>query len=75
MGQQKLSISVPATLAHFVERYRDEHGIKTKSAVIERALELLREHELERAYAAAAGDSDPAWDATLADGLPAEDWS
>lgn len=75
MSQQKLSISVPETLIHFVERYKSEHDIKTKSEVVERALKLLRDQELERAYAAAASDTDPTWDAALADGLPDDDWS
>ena len=74
MNQRKLSVSIPETLARFVETYKREHELHTKSEVVERALELLREQELERAYAAAANEVDPAWDATLADGLAEETW-
>lgn len=74
MNQQKLSVSVPGSLAKFVEEYRDEHNLKTKSSVVERALEVLREQELERAYAHSAQEVDPAWEETSNDGLADEDW-
>ena len=74
MSQQKLSVSVSEPIAQFVARYQGTHKLKTKSEVIERALELLREQELEKAYAEASSESDPAWDATLRDGLIDEDW-
>jgi Arc/MetJ-type ribon-helix-helix transcriptional regulator len=75
MNQQKLSVSVSEPIARFVERYKGEHGIKTKSEVVEQALELLRERELERAYAEAAREIDPVWEVTSADGLVDDDWS
>ena len=75
MSQQKLSVSVHETLVRFVESYRGEHDLRTKSEVVERALELLRERELEEAYAAAGQEVDPIWDVTIADGLSDEDWS
>lgn len=64
MPREKLSVSIPATLARFVEAYRAQHDLRSRSAVVEHALELLRERELEKAYAAAAGEVDEAWDAT-----------
>lgn len=70
-----MSVSVSEPIARFVEQYRDRHELRTKSAVVERALELLRDRELEKAYAAAASEIDLAWDVTSADGLAAEDWS
>ena len=72
MSQQKLSVSISEPIAKFVETYRDDYNLKTKSEVVERALELLRERELELAYAEAAGEIDPAWDVTLDDGLSEE---
>ena len=75
MGQRKLSVSVSEPIAQFVENYKGAHRLKTKSEVVERALELLRERELEKAYAEAASEVDPAWDVTLKDGLADEDWS
>lgn len=76
MNQRKLSVSVPDALVRFVDAYRDEHGLKTKSEVVERALELLREADLESAYASASLEVDPAWEVVVADGLePEEDAS
>ncbi len=74
MNPQKLSVSVPESIASFVESYKREHALKTKSEVVERALTLLREQELERAYAEAASEIDPGWEVTLADGLTEEAW-
>jgi antitoxin ParD1/3/4 len=74
MNQEKLSVSVPSSLARFVEEYRNEHNLKTKSSVVERALVVLRERELEQAYAAASEDYDAVWEATAGDALADEDW-
>ena len=75
MPQAKLSVTVPESLADFVETYRAQHEVRTKSEVVERALRLLRERELEADYAAAAAEADPAWDATAADGLGDDNWA
>ena len=75
MSQRKLSVSVSEPIAQFVSRYQGAHQLKTKSEVVERALELLREQELEKAYAEASSEIDPAWDVTLKDGLADEDWT
>ena len=75
MPKEKLSVTVPESLAEFVETYRTQHEVRTKSEVVERALRLLRERELEAHYAATAAAADPAWDATMADGLPDDDWA
>ncbi|PSN13829.1 CopG family transcriptional regulator [filamentous cyanobacterium CCT1] len=74
MQVAKLSISIPQPLLRFVEDYRHSHAFKSRSQVIEKALELLRERELEEAYALAAEESDPDWEATVADGLTDEAW-
>jgi antitoxin ParD1/3/4 len=74
MNQEKLSVSVPSSLARFVEEYRNEYNLKTKSSVVERALVVLRERELEKAYAAASEHYDAAWDVTAGDALADEDW-
>ena len=74
MQVAKLSISIPQPLLRFVEDYRHSHAFKSRSQVIEKALELLREKELEAAYALASEEADPAWEATLADGLTDEAW-
>lgn len=69
MSQRKLSVSLTEPIARFVDGYKGEHKLKTKSEVVERALKLLREQELERAYAQAGDEVDPAWGVTVGDGL------
>jgi Arc/MetJ-type ribon-helix-helix transcriptional regulator len=70
----KLSVSVDPSLIPFIDHYQTQHAVKTKSEVVERALRLLRDAELEESYAAAANDwqeSEDAvlWDKTSNDGL------
>ncbi|MCJ8282797.1 MAG: CopG family transcriptional regulator [Rivularia sp. ALOHA_DT_140] len=74
MKAEKLSISLPAYLVQFIESYRLNKGCKSRSQVIEEALELLRNQELEEAYRLASAENDSAWDVTLADGLTDETW-
>jgi len=71
---EKLSISVPASSLKFIEAYRKSHALKSRSEVIERAIALLRERELEVAYREAAKEGDAAYDVTNSDGLPDEAW-
>ena len=74
MYADKISISLPPVLLDFVEDYRVARGIKSRSQVIDVALRLLRERELDAAYREASAGIDPAWDATVADGLDDEAW-
>jgi antitoxin ParD1/3/4 len=74
MYAEKLSVSLPAALAEFVEQYRTTHACKSRSQVIERALLLLRQRELEQAYGEAAKENDPDWEITTADGLGDAPW-
>jgi len=75
MGQQqKLSVSVSSSLVRFLERYQRDHSLRTKSSVVERALEALRERELQSAYTEAARDQRNAeeaadWESAVGDGL------
>jgi metal-responsive CopG/Arc/MetJ family transcriptional regulator len=71
---EKVSISLPPALLDFVEEYRIARGIKSRSQVIEDALYVLRERELELAYKGASAEVDPAWKASVADGLDDEAW-
>lgn len=69
----KLSVSIPDEEVEFIDRYADEHGVASRSAVVHRALVLLRASVLGNDYAAAwdewsAADAD-VWDTTVADGL------
>ncbi len=74
MRAEKLSISLPKSLVQFVEGYRVAHQRKSRSQVIEEALQLLREQELERAYREASQEVDPDWEVTVGDGLDDEMW-
>ncbi len=74
MSSEKLSISLPAFLMQFIENYKVRKGCKSRSQVIELALELLRHQELEQAYRQASAEVDPDWDLTVGDGLTDETW-
>jgi antitoxin MazE9 len=69
----KLSVSIPDEDLEFIDQYADEHGVESRSAVVQRALSLLRASGLGNDYAAAwdewsASDGD-LWETTVADGL------
>jgi antitoxin ParD1/3/4 len=74
MRAEKLSISIPGSSLEFVERYRKKHAMKSRSHVIETAINVLRERDLEAAYRDASRENDPAWEVTNSDGLPDEAW-
>jgi antitoxin ParD1/3/4 len=74
MNVEKLSISLPSSLVEFIENYKLTKGCKSSSQVIEEALELLHNRELEEAYRQASAEIDNNWDVTVADGLKDEIW-
>ncbi len=70
----RFSISVSREIARFVETYQQKNDVKSRSEVIERALKLLREKELQQAYYEAgqewlAGEDADLWESTSADGI------
>lgn len=65
MSSAKLSVTVETELYRFLERYQSQYQLSTKSEVVERALELLRKLELERAYTEAAEEWETNPDASL----------
>ncbi|MFM7364358.1 MAG: type II toxin-antitoxin system ParD family antitoxin [Cuspidothrix sp.] len=69
MQTEKISISLPTSLMQFVENYKISKGCKSRSQVIELALDLLRNQELEQAYREASAENDPIWEITIGDGL------
>jgi len=73
----KLSVSLPNEDLEFIDHYATEHGVESRSGVVQRAVSLLRATELGDDYAAAWnewGSSDgPHWDTTIGDGLSAVD--
>jgi Arc/MetJ-type ribon-helix-helix transcriptional regulator len=72
----KLSVSIPDNDVEFIDHYAGEHGLGTRSGVVQRALLLLRASELGDDYAAAwrewADAGDELWDTTIADGLESD---
>ncbi len=74
MQAKEISISLSQSLLQFIESYKIAKGYKSPSKVIELALELLRNQELESAYRQASSEIDSVWDLTVADGLTDETW-
>lgn len=70
----KVSVSLPDEDVEFLDAYAAAQGFASRSAVVHRAVRLLRGSELGAAYEdawdewEAAGETD-AWEATTADGL------
>ena len=70
----KFSISLPSSLASFVEMYRNERGRKSHAQVFEEALKLLRTRYLESAYRSSISVTDKELDNVVSDGLADETW-
>lgn len=74
MADMKLSISLSDEDVAALDRYVHAAGVPSRSAAIQRAIRMLRDPELEDAYAAAwdewqeSGEA-AAWEVTTADGL------
>jgi len=69
----KLSVSMSEEDVEFIDHYAQEHGVESRSGVVQRALWLLRCDEMADDYGAAwdeweRGEAD-VWDPALADGL------
>ena len=58
MQTHKLSISVPTELVTFVEEYKSQHHIISRSEVIATSLKLLQQQELKFEYKEAYADLD-----------------
>ncbi|CAN5194982.1 type II toxin-antitoxin system antitoxin MazE9 [soil metagenome] len=70
----KVSVSLADEDVEFLDAYARAQGVPSRSAVVQRAVRLLRASELGLAYAdaweewAAEPDAD-LWEATIADGV------
>ncbi len=70
----KISVSLPDGDIEFLDQYGRSLGVRSRSAVIQRAVRLLRATELGPAYAEAweeweaTGDAD-VWDSAVVDGM------
>ena len=70
----KLSISLPERDVELLDEYVRTQRVKSRSAAVQRAVDLLRAVDLADDYAAAwveweAGGDESAWDRTTRDGL------
>lgn len=70
----KLSVSLPDDDIEFLDAYAQEQGIGSRSAVVHKAVRLLRAVELSDDYQQAwsdwsESDENTVWDAALTDGL------
>lgn len=74
MHAEKLSISLPHVLACFVDKYQSVHAYKSRSEVIQEALKLLQQKELEQYYRDANKEIDPLYENVVGDGLDHETW-
>jgi Arc/MetJ-type ribon-helix-helix transcriptional regulator len=71
----KLSVSLSEEDVEFLDAYARSQHMRSRSAVVQRAVRLLRASEFGAAYADAwdewaAGDDAELWESTVADGLP-----
>ena len=70
----KLSVSLPNEDVEFLDQYARTRGYDSRSAVVHRAVRLLRSTELGEAYADAwkewsQSDEDSTWNVAVGDGL------
>ena len=64
----KLSVSLPDEDVRFLDDYAESQGILSRSAVLHKAVRLLRAAELGAAYEAAWAEWDDSVDGSLWDG-------
>jgi antitoxin ParD1/3/4 len=74
MNPESFSITLPSSLLGFIEHYRAVYQYQSGAQVVEKALELLQQQELEDAYRQASEEVDSAWESTVIDGLSDETW-
>lgn len=70
----KLSVSLPEEDVAVLDAYARTSGLRSRSAVVQRAIRMLRLPDLEQDYAAAweeweSSGEQAAWDGTALDGM------
>ena len=70
----KISVSVTDSDVEFLDGYARSHAVASRSAVVRKAIWLLRHLELSQHYEAALNEwvcdgEDEVWDAVVVDGL------
>ncbi len=71
----KVSVSLPDEDVDFLDQYAKQEGYESRSAVLHKAVRLLRASRLGAAYEEAwrewaASSEEDLWESTSADGLP-----
>jgi antitoxin MazE9 len=71
----KISVSLPPADVEFLDSYASQHGIETRSAALQLAVDRLRHDELGDAYEQAWEEWDASgeaavWEGVVSDGLP-----
>ncbi|CAM4393118.1 MAG: hypothetical protein LEGION0398_MBIBDBAK_01165 [Legionellaceae bacterium] len=74
MLSEKISVSVTHELVEFINQYCQAHACKNKSYVVQKALKLLQQQELEQYYLSANAEIESRYEVTIADGLEDETW-
>jgi Arc/MetJ-type ribon-helix-helix transcriptional regulator len=69
----KLSVSIPDDDVAFLDEFAEKSGMESRSAVVQRAIAMLKAAELTPDYAQAfaewAESDDSAWDTAAGDGI------
>ena len=80
-NNQKISISLSPEWIRYAKTYQKEHGLSSRSEVIAKAMQSLRERELTEGYRALAEEykknPDPLLDSGISEGLEPsteDDW-
>lgn len=69
MSVQKFSVSLPLQQFKFIDSYQLSHHYKSRSDVIQAAILLLQQSQLEVCYREANREIDDAFDLTAGDGI------
>lgn len=69
ISAQKMSISIPLEQYNFLTQYQIENHYKSRSEVIQKALKMLYQIQLESDYREASREVDESFDITNMDGL------
>jgi Arc/MetJ-type ribon-helix-helix transcriptional regulator len=73
VDRMKVSVSLPDADVEFLDTYAEREGFASRSAVVQKAVRMLRAAELGSAYEDAwaewaSSDDNELWDTTTADG-------
>jgi metal-responsive CopG/Arc/MetJ family transcriptional regulator len=77
MKIEKISISLPKDAMNFVEQYRKQHKLRSRSEVFTKAIKALEQRSLAQDYRDSYrdhADEMKAWEVTVGDGLDDEPW-